>query len=231
MSLIHDNETIHSYTVNHDCGKHLVKVEIDGKVRYPDHALSSYKFFIEHYPEEKDIARLILNDMFIHTCSAEELEKTELSQKDLLTLLVVALAEIHANAEIFGGKDSVSFKSKFKQIDRRGNKICLPLSNVAQYIYVIIRDDLTVPQKTVQACHAVIESCRKHNIEFHPSVICLRVENEKKLKKAIKELTSLNISLSVFCEPDIGNSLTCIASEPVTEEKRKIFRKFQLLKG
>jgi hypothetical protein len=40
-----------------------------------------------------------------------------------MTLLVAALAEIHSNAQLFGGIESVSFKSKWKNWDRRGKQI------------------------------------------------------------------------------------------------------------
>lgn len=42
---------------------------------------------------------------------------------ETLTLLVTSLCEIHANADMFGGIESSSFKIKFKQLDRRGNQI------------------------------------------------------------------------------------------------------------
>jgi hypothetical protein len=38
-------------------------------------------------------------------------------------LLLTGLAEIHANASMFGGFESIGFKSKWKQIDRRGKAI------------------------------------------------------------------------------------------------------------
>lgn len=45
------------------------------------------------------------------------------TMKDALTLLVVGLCEVHSNATLFGGIESVSFKIKLKQIKKRGNKI------------------------------------------------------------------------------------------------------------
>ena len=46
------------------------------------------------------------------------------SQQEAPTLLLTGLAEIHANAGMFGGVASVSFKIKWKQLDRRGQAIC-----------------------------------------------------------------------------------------------------------
>ena len=49
---------------------------------------------------------------------------------EAISLLLVALSEIHANAEMFGGIESTSFKIKWKQIDKRGNAICKLLFGV-----------------------------------------------------------------------------------------------------
>lgn len=63
--------------------------------------------------------------MVLHTIKSEELEQkiTQFSQADWLTLLVVAFAELHANAEMFGGTNNTSFKIKFKQLDKRGKQL------------------------------------------------------------------------------------------------------------
>jgi len=50
-----------------------------------------------------------------------------------IALLLTGLAEIHANADMFGGIDNDSFKIKWKQIDKRGRAIlkilaCQPTS-------------------------------------------------------------------------------------------------------
>jgi len=127
---IHDLNVVRDYAINHDCGKHLTKiVGQDGKVHYPDHARASYEFWLEHCPEKTTEARLILNDMFFHTCSSQELEETSLSKTDLFTLLITALAEIHSNAALFGGIESTSFKVKYKQLERRGNQLLKKVAN------------------------------------------------------------------------------------------------------
>jgi hypothetical protein len=60
--------------------------------------------------------------MVIHTIKTEEIEK--FSQDPLaVSLLITGFSEIHANASIFGGIDSTSFKIKWKQIDKKGKKI------------------------------------------------------------------------------------------------------------
>jgi len=46
-----------------------------------------------------------------------------IKKPEAITLLIVGLAEIHSNAELFGGYDSQSFKIKWNQINRRGNAV------------------------------------------------------------------------------------------------------------
>lgn len=111
------------YLINHDCGKHIVEYFDEfNKPHYPEHAESSYNYYLK-YSNNLIVANLIRNDMFFHICSAEDIDKSNLLNKDLLNLLIASLAEIHANASMFGGFDSVSFKSKYKHLDRRGNRL------------------------------------------------------------------------------------------------------------
>jgi hypothetical protein len=63
--------------------------------------------------------------MLFHTGCSEEVAKhlTKLDTKSIITLLIASLAEIHSNAEMFGGIESTSFKIKWKNIDRRGKQV------------------------------------------------------------------------------------------------------------
>jgi len=116
-------DVLRRYTVYHDCGKHLVE-ETDGEGRhFPDHANVSADYWLRHYPEDTHVALLMRNDMFIHACTAKELDDSVLPHEVLCTLLLTALAEIHSNAAMFGGVDSQSFKIKWKQVNRRGSRL------------------------------------------------------------------------------------------------------------
>lgn len=125
---------VYWYTVYHDLGKPYCRiVDNDGKTHYPDHAEVSYQVWshlcdvdpLEHINSFKDtVAELIRRDMEIHTIKASDIEYFCRDKNLAITLLLVGLAEVHANANIFGGFDSPSFKIKFKQIERRGQAIC-----------------------------------------------------------------------------------------------------------
>tara|TARA_R110002020_G_scaffold441478_4_gene652285 strand:+ start:2011 stop:2316 length:306 start_codon:yes stop_codon:yes gene_type:complete len=98
-----------------------------------------------------------------------------------------------------------------------------------QYMYVLVRNDLSGPQKAVQSAHAAIEASRAFIKpgEEHPSVIIVTVKSEQKLKNIADKL---GVKYRAFFEPDIGNQMTAIATEPIHGEQRKFFRKFQLMK-
>lgn len=124
---LHDENTIRQYTLYHDCGKPYCRV-VDGAgaVHFPDHVEVS-KHIWECVGGDKVVGNLIGEDMAIHTGTADEIShkiQKEWSVKDASTLLIAALAEIHSNARMFGGVDSVSFKIKWKNLDRRGKQIC-----------------------------------------------------------------------------------------------------------
>lgn len=132
LSNLHDEETIRLYNIYHDCGKHLCRtVDAEGKVHYPNHAEVSKQAWLDCGGNET-IGNLIGLDMMMHTESKEQIKARNLPTKDLMTLLITSLAECHANAEMFGGLDSTSFKIKFKKIEKTGRFLCNELFNTKE---------------------------------------------------------------------------------------------------
>jgi hypothetical protein len=119
-------DTIEEYLKFHDCSKPFIKTtDINGKVHFPNHAEKSSEIWLQA-GGSKQSAELIRMDMEIHTINADDLCEF-CSREECITLLLSGLAEIHSNAEMFGGIGSTSFKIKWKQIDRRGRAICKKL--------------------------------------------------------------------------------------------------------
>lgn len=119
-----DAYTIEKYTIFHDCGKpYCSRIDKKGRKHFVNHAEVSYKTWMKKCGGDEQVGRLIKMDMDIHLLKADEVEEFA-SRPEAATLLLVGLAEIHANAKMFGGIDSTSFKIKWKQIDRRGKAIC-----------------------------------------------------------------------------------------------------------
>ena len=63
--------------------------------------------------------------MDVHLMKAADVESfcKEQGVRKTISLLITALCEVHANAEMFGGIESVNFKIKTKQINKRGKSI------------------------------------------------------------------------------------------------------------
>lgn len=117
-----DEAVIEEYMGNHDCSKPLVRtVDENGKVHFPDHAKVSEAAWL-HVDGSEEAAKLMGMDMDIHLLKAEGQEAFA-KRPEAATLLIAGLCEIHANASMFGGIDSTSFKIKWKHIDKRGKQI------------------------------------------------------------------------------------------------------------
>lgn len=102
------------------------------------------------------------------------------------------------------------------------------------WVYVFIRKDLPIEQILVQSAHAALESGihLKHDKENEPSsLIVLQVKNKEQLEKAYEDIGSHGINLVKFDEPDWDYGFTSFASEPVTMDQRKIFKKYRLFNG
>lgn len=100
-------------------------------------------------------------------------------------------------------------------------------------IYAFVREDLSGPQRTVQLGHCLWKLGKNsHNNEDVPFLIVFGIKSEKKLKNTLDNLRQQGIMVEEFREPDLNNELTACATSvmPRTEENRKIFRKYQLLK-
>ena len=125
------DETLKLYTLYHDCGKPFcIEYDENGKRHFPNHAEVSYKVFKQHF-KDPIAAELIRRDMDFHLLKSDGLE--EFSKfKYSTTLILSALSEIHSNAEMFGGMDSVSFKIKWKHSNKRGKQVINLIKNKNQ---------------------------------------------------------------------------------------------------
>jgi len=126
---------IEEYTIFHDCSKpYCIIYDENGKRHFPDHAAKSRQIWLS-LGGSPIIANLIGMDMMIHTMKSSEIDEF-IKHDEAITLLIVGLAEIHANAEMFGGIESTSFKIKWKQISRKGKQICQKLFKEINYVVV-----------------------------------------------------------------------------------------------
>lgn len=115
-------DIMHNYLRYHDCGKpKTLQVDEHGRSHFPGHAAASADVWqsLGGHPDE---VWLMKHDMLLHEGSAQACEAIR-RERLAPGLLFAALAELHANATMFGGVDSVSFKIKAKHLDRRGGQL------------------------------------------------------------------------------------------------------------
>ncbi len=111
------------YQVFHDCGKISTRiVDAEGRQHFPGHAAASERTWLA-VGGDPQAARLMGMDMDAHLLKGDGIAEFA-ARPEAVSLLLTALAEVHANAEMFGGTDSDSFKMKAKHLDRRGRQ-CL----------------------------------------------------------------------------------------------------------
>ena len=99
------------------------------------------------------------------------------------------------------------------------------------YVYVLVRKDLSLPQQAVQSCHAAIEATRLFitSQHSHPHLVLCGVRDESVLRREASRLEFDGVRFASFYEPDRGNELTAIATEPIVGEGRHCFRRYNLL--
>lgn len=128
LANLHSEDVLAAYTLFHDVGKPFCRVvDMDGKVHFPNHAAVSREAYLKA-SGDLIVSNLIGWDLLIHISSSEDIKLycNIWSIKDAVTLLLTALSELHSNSILFGNNDnleSISFKIKYKQIEKRGKQI------------------------------------------------------------------------------------------------------------
>ena len=86
----------------------------------------------------------------------------------------------------------------------------------------------------VQSAHATLEVGRSKLIsknQVHPSLVICGLPNESSINEFKSKLEKAEINYREFAEPDLNNSLTALATEAISGEKRKIFANLPLIKS
>lgn len=119
--LVLSSEITDRYQVFHDCGKPYCVS--DGEARFPNHAETSASTWLSLHPEDKIVADLMRHDMDFH------LGTHDWTSPLAPTLYLTAWAELFANANMFGGVESTSFKIKRKRLIKAGKDYVRHLSS------------------------------------------------------------------------------------------------------
>ena len=95
-----------------------------------------------------------------------------------------------------------------------------------------MRRDLSPTQIAVQSCHASIEAARKFSSSIeHPSIVLLGIRDQRELERALNRTQSSGIRVSPFYEADRDGELTSFATEPIFEQQRSFFSRYNCLQN
>lgn len=117
-----DPNVVKDYLEWHDCGKPFCITDSSGRISFPDHAAVSEKMFTDAGGKAES-ARLIGLDMVFHITKPAEILDLDLDTNTMATLMLSAWAALFANAAMFGGRESESFKIKQSQLIARCKKV------------------------------------------------------------------------------------------------------------
>ena len=98
------------------------------------------------------------------------------------------------------------------------------------YIYVFVRQDISLAQQLVQSSHAVYSIAQQQtNLDKNtiPSIVMIGVPNSKALNRVITKLQLNNIEHATFFEPDFNMGLSAVATAPLyTNEERAVLKNY-----
>ena len=99
-----------------------------------------------------------------------------------------------------------------------------------KYVYVFVRQDISIPQQFVQACHAAHSCGLEHNDSgISSSIILFGIDNKEQLESLLEKYR-LQLNCHPFYEPYKNTGLTAFATDPIPEDQRHIFKSFSLWK-
>ena len=95
------------------------------------------------------------------------------------------------------------------------------------YMYIFIRGDLSSQQQIIQAAHSSTYIGSKYGGDSH--IVLCGVKCENGLYDISEYLEGNSIDFHMFYEPDV-KSYTSLTTEPLKGDKRKLMKKFKLLR-
>jgi hypothetical protein len=90
------------------------------------------------------------------------------------------------------------------------------------YTYVLVREDIALEQQMVQACHAALEAGFAFDAPpTTSSLIVCTVPDKEALLAARERLSRYGIRTEMFFEPDWEMGFSALATEPLSERKKR----------
>lgn len=99
------------------------------------------------------------------------------------------------------------------------------------YVYILVRDDLTVAQQGVQVAHAGMLAVSKHGgLQEDTRLVILKVKDQDQLLSYFDMSKNYGLKAERFYEPDYDIFWSAMSTAPISREEGKIFKKLPLWK-
>lgn len=97
------------------------------------------------------------------------------------------------------------------------------------YVYILVREDLTIAQQGVQVAHAGMLAISKHGgLKEDTRLVVLKVKNQQQLLDYFDMSKDNGLKAEKFFEPDYDIFWSAMSTAPISREEGKIFKKLPL---
>lgn len=103
--------------------------------------------------------------------------------------------------------------------------------NEPDYMFIFVRQDISKEQQAVQAAHASFCAGRAylHHSPDKVNFVLIGVPDEYSIDNAASWINDHHVKHVVFREPDLDNSITAIATQPLKEHQKRFLKGYNLL--
>jgi hypothetical protein len=97
------------------------------------------------------------------------------------------------------------------------------------YIYVFIRQDLTVPEQLVHSNHASAHMANLYGLDEIPNLVVIGVPHQTSMNRVQQKLKSYLIDHYAWTDPDQTElGVTAITTVPLSPSVKELFSKYKL---
>lgn len=99
-----------------------------------------------------------------------------------------------------------------------------------EYMFIFVRQDISPEYQAVQGMHVAYKA--GHHFKSNPDetyFVLVGVPNEESLEEIKEKLDANAVGSVEFKEPDIGNVVTAVASEPIKAHRKRFLKNYDKL--
>lgn len=100
----------------------------------------------------------------------------------------------------------------------------------SQYVFIFVRQDISIPQQLVQSNHATISMTSLQPVEGTPNLVLIGVPDVHALELVSGELSFHDIDHYCWHEPDWDMGFTAICTQPMTKEQKEFLSGYRTWK-